>query len=213
MQGTVTATVGGAPISGATIAFGSRTATTNGCRLLLRSLAIPSGTYPSLTASAPGYTSSTATNIVVTDGATTTKDFSLGTAPTSACPTDTTQADFQIGVPTNVDLTASPGNVVLLNAPNIDQQNTAGTTTGTSFATASWGGQTFIPAVTGKLVKVDVQLFCSGCTGTTPNLTLSIRSTSGGLPTGADLATATIPGDSQWVRCLLHSAALARRQP
>src|SRR5262249_12605517 len=88
------------------------------------------------------------------------------------------------------------GDATLTNAPFIDQQNTAGTTTGTSFATTSWGGQTFIPAVTGQLVKVDVQLFCSGCTGTTPNLTLSVRATSGGLPTGADLATATTPGFS-----------------
>ncbi len=132
----------------------------------------------------------------MTDGNTTTQNFVLATAPTSACPADTTQADFQTGVQTNVDLVTSPGDVTLSNAPTLDQSNTAGTTTGTSFSTASWGGQTFIPAVTGQLVKVDVQLFCSGCTGTIPNLTLSIRSTSGGLPTGADLATATIPGFS-----------------
>jgi hypothetical protein len=37
-------------------------------------------------------------------------------------------------------------------------------------------------------------MFCSGCTGTTPNLTLSLRATSAGLPTGADLASATITG-------------------
>src|SRR5262249_40927720 len=35
---------------------------------------------------------------------------------------------------------------------------------------------------------------CSGCTGTTPDLTLSLRATSGGLPTGADLASATVTG-------------------
>ena len=126
-------------------------------------------------------------------------------APTSACPTDTTQADFQTGVATNVDLTTSPGDVILLNAPALDQANTAGTTTGTSFGTTSWGGQTFIPAVTGQLVKVDVQLFCSGCTGTTPNLTLSIRNTSGGLPTGADLATRNHPRLFKWRKRLLHS--------
>ena len=90
----------------------------------------------------------------------------------------------------------SPGDVTLLNAPTVDQQNTAGTTTGTGFGTPSWTGQTFIPAVTAHLVKVDVQLFCSGCTGTTPNLTLSVRATSAGLPTGADLASASIPGFS-----------------
>ncbi|HZF08262.1 MAG TPA: carboxypeptidase regulatory-like domain-containing protein [Thermoanaerobaculia bacterium] len=195
LSGTVTATVGGAPIVGATLTLGARTTTTNGSGFYSFT-SLPAGTYPSLTASAPGYNSSTVTSIVVTDGNTTTQNFSLATAPTSACPTDTTQADFQTGVTTNLDLTTSAGDAILLNAPTVDQSNTAGTTTGTSFGTASWGGQTFIPAVTGQLVKVDVQLFCNGCTGTTPNLTLSIRNTSGGLPTGADLATATIPGFS-----------------
>src|SRR3977135_4087728 len=38
--------------------------------------------------------------------------------------------------------------------------------------------------------------FVRGCSGTTPNLTLSLRATSGGLPTGADLASATISGFS-----------------
>jgi uncharacterized repeat protein (TIGR01451 family) len=195
LSGTVTATVGGAPISGATVTLGSRMTTTDGTGFYSFT-SLPAGTYPSETASAPGYNSSTVTNVVVTDGNTTTQNFSLSAAPTSACLVDTTQADFQTGVATNVDLTTSPGDVILLNAPALDQANTAGTTTGTSFGTTSWGGQTFIPAVTGQLVKVDVQLFCSGCTGTTPNLTLSIRNTSGGLPTGADLATATISGFS-----------------
>jgi uncharacterized repeat protein (TIGR01451 family) len=194
LSGTVTALSGGAPISGATVTLGSRTTTTNGSGFY--SFSLPAGTYPTETASAPGYNPGSASSLVVTDGNTTTQNFVLATAPTSACPTDTTQADFQTGVPTNVDLLTSPGDVTLSNAPTLDQSNTAGTNTGTSFGTASWGGQTFIPAVTGQLVMVDVQLFCSGCTGTTPNLTLSIRSTSGGLPTGADLATATIPGFS-----------------
>lgn len=193
LSGTVTATVGGAPISGATVTLGSRVTTTDGSGNY-QFLSLPAGTYPNITASAPGYVSASATSLVVTDAGTTDQDFSLATAPTAACLTDTTQADFQAGVGTNVDVTTSPGDVILLNAPTLDQSNTAGTTTGTSFGTASWGGQTLIPALTGQLVKVDVQLFCSGCTGTTPNLTLSVRSTSGGLPTGADLATATIPG-------------------
>src|SRR5207248_7168428 len=122
--------------------------------------------------------------------------FSLAAAPPSACATDTTQADFLTGVFANVDLTTSPGDVTLSNAPGVDQANTAGTTTGTGFGTPNWGGQTFIPAVTGLLAKVDVQLFCSGCTGTTPNITVSVRNTSGGLPTGADLASAILPGFS-----------------
>jgi uncharacterized repeat protein (TIGR01451 family) len=196
LSGTVTATVGGAPISGATVAFGSRTTTTD-LAGFYSFLAIPAGTYASITASAPGYISSTATSIVVTDGGTTTQDFSLATAPASACLTDTTQADFQTGTLTNVDLNTSPGDVILLNAPFIDQQNTAGTTTGTGFGTPNWTGQTFIAGVTGTLVKVEVPLFCANganpCTGPSGNLTLSVRNTAAGLPTGADLATATIP--------------------
>ncbi|HVT04339.1 MAG TPA: carboxypeptidase regulatory-like domain-containing protein, partial [Thermoanaerobaculia bacterium] len=195
VSGTVTATTGGAPISGATVQLGVRSTTTNGAGFY-SFLNIPAGTYPTMSASFPGYITATASNIVVTDGATTTQDFSLASSPASACLTDTTQADFQTGVSTNLDLTTSPGDVTLSNAPVVDQSNTAGTTTGTSFGTPNWGGQTFIPAVTGSLVKVDVQLFCSGCTGTTPNLTLSVRATSAGLPTGADLVSGTIPGFS-----------------
>jgi hypothetical protein len=195
VQGTVTATVGGAPINGATVALGSRTTTTdvNGFYSFTN---IPSGTYPSITASKPGFSSSTATNIVVTDGATTTQNFSLSTAVTSACLTDTSQADFQMGVPTLVDLTSSPGNVILLDAVNIDQQNISVTSSGFGFNSTSWFGQTFTAGVTGTLVKADIDLFCSGCTGTTPNITVALRATSGNLPTGSDLATATIPGFS-----------------
>ena len=195
IQGTVTAASGGPPIQGATVDLGTRTTTTdiNGGYTFT---GLPAGTYPSIVASYPGYVSGTGTAIVVTDGGSTTQDFSLATASTGSCLTDTTQADFQAGIPTNCDLTGSPGDVTLLNAPTLDQQNTAGTTTGTGFGTPNWTGQTFIPAVTATLVKVEVQLFCSGCTGTTPNLTLSVRATSSGLPTGADLATASIPGFS-----------------
>jgi hypothetical protein len=198
LQGTVTALVGGAPLSGATVAFGARTTTTNGSGFYSFA-AIPAGTYPTETASDPGFNPSTTTTIVVTDAGTTVKDFALSALSASGCPVDTTQADFQLGVFTaTLDVTTSPGDVTLSNTPAIDQQNTAGTTTGTSFDTPNWTGQTFIPAVTGTLVKVDVQLFCdnvgSPCTGPVGNLTLSVRNTTGGLPTGADLATATIPG-------------------
>ncbi len=195
--GTVTGTVtdGTNPIVGATVALGVRTATTDASGVYTFT-GIPAGTYPSITASAPGFNSSTATNVVVTDGGTTTQNFTLTAAPASACFTDTTQSDFQTGVGTNVDVTTSPGDITLSNEPLVDQQNTAGTTTGTGFGTPAWTGQTFIPAVTGTLVKADVQLFCNGCGATPPNLTLSVRNTSAGLPTGADLATTTIPGSA-----------------
>ena len=195
LQGTVTASGSGTPISGATVALGSRT-TTTAVDGTYSFTSLPSGTYPSITASFPGFNSSTATNIVISDGLTTTQDFSLALAPTSGCLVDTTQADFQAGVPTNCDLTSSPGDVILLNAPSIDQQNTTLGNNGVGITITTFGGQTFTPAVTGQLTRADINLFCSGCTGTTPNLTLSLRATSGGLPTGADLASATITGFS-----------------
>jgi hypothetical protein len=112
-----------------------------------------------------------------------------------ACVTDTTQADFAAGTTNNTDVNISPGNVTLLNAANVDQQNLSVTNSGFGFNATNWAAQTFQAGVTGQLSRVDLDLFCSGCTGTFPNLTVSVRATdAGGLPTGADLATATIPG-------------------
>ncbi|HET6843291.1 MAG TPA: Ig-like domain repeat protein [Candidatus Angelobacter sp.] len=195
LQGTVSISGSGNSINGATVALGTRTTTTdvNGAYSFS---GLPSGTYPSITVSFPGYNSVTLSNIVINDGLTTTQDFSLTPAPASGCLTDTTQADFQAGVPTNCDLTSSPGDITLVNAPSIDQQNTTLGNNGVGITTTTFGGQTFTPAVTGQLIKADINLFCSGCTGTTPNLTLSLRATSGNLPTGADLASATITGFS-----------------
>ena len=194
ISGTVTATAGGAPLSGATVALGSRTTTTDGSGFY--SFTIPAGVYPVITANDPGFTSASFNSIVVSDGNTTTQNFSLGSAATSACLADTSQLDFQGGVATSVDLVTSPGDVILLDAPTADQQNTTLGTSGVGVTTTTWGGQTFTPSVTGKIPKIDLNMFCSGCTGTTPNLTLSIRATSGGLPTGADIASATITGFS-----------------
>jgi hypothetical protein len=196
LTGTVTDAGTGAPIAGAVVALGSRTTTTDGSGGY--SFRVPAGTYPSVTATFPGSISATFTNIVITDGGVTTRDFALDQAPASACFTDTTAGDFQAGVATNCDLTASPGDVILLNAANIDQQNLSVTNGGFGFNSVAWAGQTFTPAVSGQLARVDLDLFCTGCTGTTPNITVSIRATAGvtPVPTGADLATATIPGFS-----------------
>jgi hypothetical protein len=196
VSGTVTVNPGGAPISGATVLLGAGRSTTTDGSGNYSFTGIPAGTYPSMTASKPGFGTASASSIVVTDGGTTTQNFSLTAAPASACLTDTTQADFQTGVATNLDLTTTPGDVTLSNAPVSDQANTAGTTTGTGFGTPNWTGQTFIAGVTGMLVKADITLFCSGCGATPPNLTLSVRNTAAGLPTGADLATATVPGSA-----------------
>ncbi|HZP66626.1 MAG TPA: carboxypeptidase regulatory-like domain-containing protein [Rudaea sp.] len=191
VTGTVTQGASGPPLTGATVTLGSRTTTTDGSGNY--SFSVPAGTYPSMTATFPGCSPASATSIAVTDGNATTQNFALSTAPSGACLTDTSQTDFQAGVPNNVDLNASPGDVVLAK-PSLDQQNTTLGNSGVGITTTTWAGQTFTPSVTGLLTKVDINLFCSGCTGTTPNLTLSVRATSGGLPTGADLATATVTG-------------------
>ena len=183
------------PIAGATVALGTRTTTTDaGGNYSFTGL--PAGTYPSVSASFPGYIAATFTSIAVPDGSSATRNFVLSAAPLSNCLTDTTQTDFQTGVPTNCDLTSSPGDVTLLSPAAIDQQNTTVTNSGFGFDSTNWAGQTFTPAVTGKLTRVDLDLFCSACTGTTPNITVSIRATSSNRPTGADLATATIAGFS-----------------
>jgi len=195
LEGTVTLTPGGTPVDGATVELGARSTTTNASGFYSFS-ALPAGTYPEETASKPGLSEDTENTIVITDGGTTVKDFTLTAASQASCLTDTTQADFLLGVATNLDLATSPGDVTLSNAPPSDQSNTAGTSTGTGFGTPAWTGQTFIPAVTGLLAKADVHLFCNGCGATPPNLTLSVRNTAAGVPTGADLASVTIPGSA-----------------
>ncbi|HEX2617454.1 MAG TPA: carboxypeptidase regulatory-like domain-containing protein, partial [Flavobacteriales bacterium] len=195
LQGTVTAQVGGAPVAGALVTFGSRTTTTNGSGVYSFT-GIPSGIYPTESASSPGYVTASASNLTIADSATSVQNFALTKGPSNACLVDTLQADFQTGVGTNVDLAASPDDVLLLNAATINQQNTTLGSSGVGITITTWGGQTFTPSATGQLVSADINLFCSGCTGTTPNLTLSLRATSGGLPTGADLASGTIAGFS-----------------
>ena len=196
LQGTVT-TSAAVPIAGAIVALGSRTTTTDsGGNYSFNDLA--AGTYPIVTATFAGYTPATFTAIAVNTLGTTTRDFVLGAAPVSGCLTDSTQADFQLGVPSNCDFTDSPGDVKLLKPIVVDQKNLSVTNNGFGFDTTEWAGQTFVPAVTGALKRVDLFLFCSGCTGTTPDIIVSLRATSGGnpLPSGADLAVATIPGFS-----------------
>ena len=190
IQGTVTSSSGGGPIPGATVVLGSRTTTADASGFY--SFAnLAAGTYPSITASYPGYTTVTVNSLVVNSGSITNQDFSL--SPDQGCFTDTSQADFKLGSAVNVDMASSPGDLVLAK-PNEQNQNIS--TSGFSFSNTSWAAQTFQPQVTGQLTQVDLAMFCSGCSGTNPNVTVSIRNTSGDLPTGADLATATIPGFS-----------------
>ncbi len=133
ISGTVTAAVGGAPIGGATIALGSRTTTTNASGIYTFA-GIASGTYPTLSAAAAGYTTGTTTNIVVTDGNTTTKNFSLVSVPVNA--------DLSI---TNTDgvTTATPGGSVIytITAANAGPSGAPGSTVADTFPatlTCSW---------------------------------------------------------------------------
>ena len=191
LSGTVT-TGGGSPIAGATVSLGSRTTTTDaGGRY---SFTVPAGTYPSLSASERGFDRRSVADVAVPDGDLATRDFTLTAAATTGCFTDDSQSNFETGTANGCDLTSDPGSVQLSNAPFVDQSNATLGTSGVGITTTSWGGQTFTPATAGQLTEVDVNVFCAGCTGTTPDLTLSIRATSGGLPTGDDLASATIAG-------------------
>jgi hypothetical protein len=196
LQGTVK-TPAAVPIAGATVTLGSRTTTTDsGGNYSFNN--IGAGTYPSVTASSAGYSSSTFTSIVISSGGTTTRDFVLSQAAQSGCLTDTTQPDFQAGASTNCDVTGTLGSVTLVKPIIVNQQNLSVTNSGFTFTTTGWAGQTFTPTVSGLLTRIDLDLFCSGCSGTPPNITVSIRATTGSppVPTGADLAVASIAGFS-----------------
>jgi Carboxypeptidase regulatory-like domain/IPT/TIG domain/Dockerin type I domain len=194
ISGTVTATPGGAPLSGATVQLGVRSAVTNGSGVYSFTN-IPAGTYPSISATLAGYESSSASSIVVDDGATATQDFALALAPASACLVDTSQADFQEGALTNVSASSPPGDLTLLDLLPIDQQNKTLGTQGAGFNAVTWLGQTFTAATSGPIVRVDLNLFSLNCGAVTmPNITVAIRAAAANLPSGPDLATATISG-------------------
>jgi Carboxypeptidase regulatory-like domain len=195
IQGTVTSSSGGGPISGARVTLGSRTATADASGFYSFT-GLPAGTYPGMTASFAGYASTSDTNVPVNEGVLTTRNFVLSPGADNACLTDTTQLDFQRGAPTSVDLTTSPGDVMLPNVLAVDQQNTTLGASGFSITPTQWIGQTFMPAVSGNLTKLEVNLFCSGCSGADTPVTVDIRTTSGGLPTATVLASTTIPGFS-----------------
>lgn len=117
---------------------------------------------------------------------------------TPTCKVDTTQLDFQAGVANNLDLTTSSGNVLLAKnsgSGNLDQQNTSLTGNGEVFSNTQWNAQTFTAGASGALTRVDLNLFCYFCGVAPPPITVSIRATSGGLPSGADLAVSSTSMD------------------
>jgi len=192
IQGTVTSSVTGLPISGATVSLGSRTATTNASGVYSFT-AIPAGTYPTETVTATGYNPASASSLAISDGLTTTQNFSLGTAVSSACLTDTTQSDFQTGVISSTELTTSPGDVKLVygaaEAPDQVSSPAALSTTNNLSAT-TWTGQTFRAGITGNLTKLTVGLgLASGTSGT---ITVEIRDLNGANPGTTVLATGTL---------------------
>ena len=201
LQGTVTDAVTAAPIGGAAVTTsvaGTHATTTDGNGHYVFS-GIAAGTY-NVTVKASGYSTGSATGIVVTAGGTATQNFALAAAPVSGCLGDTTQADFQAGAATNLDLTSSPGDVKLSTSSGgtqtLDQQQTTVSSTGNTISSTIWEAQTFVPGLSGAMSRLDVDLFCSACSGTNPSITAEIRTTSAGLPTSTVLATTTIPGFS-----------------
>lgn len=58
---------------------------------------------------------------------------------------------------------------------------------------SNWAAQTFTPSVAHTITSVKLKLFRSGAPGT---VTVSIRATSGGQPTGSDLCSGTTSGDT-----------------
>jgi hypothetical protein len=155
-------------------------------------------TAPQLTANGqPGIYSMNAT---VPGAGTTTFNLANDPIPVAgpACATDTTQADFQGGVTNNTDVNTSPGDVILLSPATADQVQAETTSSGTGLNTTQWLGQTFVPAVSGQLAKIDLGMFCSGCSGTDQPITVEITTTTGSpaLPTTTVLASTTIPGFS-----------------
>ncbi|MCU1231772.1 MAG: hypothetical protein JWO97_4656, partial [Acidobacteria bacterium] len=162
---------------------------------------IPTGTY-TVTATLSGYDVATANNVAVLDGQTTTQNFALVAASAGSCFTDTTRAQFEAGALTNLDSTGSPDDLKLaLTVPEaIDQHaDDNGFGSGYGFSSTAFAGQTFTPAVTAMLTKVETSMFCASCSGANPNLTLEVRTTSAGLPVmtaGGLLATASLAGFS-----------------
>lgn len=121
------------------------------------------------------------------------------------CITDTSQSDFQTGTSlTSVNTTSSPGNVILSNTGGggaaIDQQNTSITANGERIGkdangtvnAGHWAAQTFTAGTSGSLTRIDLNLFCVFCSAAPPAMIVSVRATSGGLPTGPDLASTTL---------------------
>jgi pro-kumamolisin-like protein/carboxypeptidase family protein len=201
LQGTVTDAANGNPVDGATVTTSgpAARATTTNAGGGYAFTGLPAGTY-GVSVTASGFDVATAGGVLITQGGTTTQNFALAPAPPSGCRVDTTQGDFQGGVATGLDLGSVPGSVKLAvvsgGSESLDQQQLNLGSSGSPVTTTTWQAQTFVPAIGGTLTRLDLDLFCSGCSGADPAITVEVRTTSGGSPTNTVLATTTIPGFS-----------------
>jgi autotransporter-associated beta strand protein len=141
-------------------------------------------------------------------GCTTTFSFTTG-AP---CLTQTSQADFQAGTLTGVDILQSPNNVILAgNGTQSLNLSAATSSAAIPLTNTTFYGQIFRPTQAGYISQVDLYSRCSSCSGANPNIIVEIRDVVGGQPGNTVLASTTIPGFSsalEW-RSVTFSAPLA----
>ena len=189
IKGTVTDASTNAPIMNAKVTAGSNSTTTdeNG---FYQFSSIPSGTYD-MTASAIGYTNGNASGVTASNGSVTTKDFTLANAPASACNTDTSQADFAAGMPSNVDATTAPGDVKLSLPGVVTESQTSLAFFVDSITATTWQSQTFVAPSSGLLNQVDFQAALSSA-ATSGAVAVEIQNTVSGAPGGTVLATTNL---------------------
>ena len=193
LRGTVTDALTGGPLGGVSVDAGAYSATTDASGRFEIGDVTP-GTY-TVTVSAGGYISTTLSSVPVFEGFVTSRDVAL--LPLVGCVTDTSQADFAAGTGSNVDRTSAAGDVLLaLNNGTLDQSQTS-TGSGYGFPTTAWyQAQTFTPAASGFLRRLQVGIECFDCSGADPDITVEIRNAVSGAPGHTVLATATIAGFS-----------------
>jgi|GEM_PF-5745672 len=107
------------------------------------------------------------------------------------CVTHTTQTDFASGASNNVDITTIPHAITLQSNASqaTDQAQLISGGTGYDITAAQWIGQSFIPAISGKLTKIDLGFSSTGM----GSCRVDIYAASAGsdLPALGSLATAT----------------------
>jgi hypothetical protein len=189
IEGSVTDLSTGDPIANVKVTAGSNSASTD-ANGFYRFTNIPAASY-NLIASATGYNSSTEAGVTATNGTTTTKNFALAAAQNSNCMIDTSQSDFEAGLPASVDTSSNPGDVKLALPSPVSEEQTSLAFFVDSITATTWQAQTFVPAASGRLNQVDFQAARSG-SGTTGTVVVEIRNTVSGAPGSTVLATTNL---------------------